>query len=125
MLAYRKKIQQRLAWVLVQPVARIYDRCVAVGRYKFRRARAAVAQHEDIGAHRLHISDGVDQRLALFRAAVRSGEIYAVCAQALGCDLKAGAGASGVFEKRVDDRLTAKRVGFFNVRAVELFKLAR
>ena len=89
------------------------------------RARAAMADDDRIGAHRVERHRRVDQRLALFHARLRGVHVDHVGAQPLAGDLERQQRAGRVFEEGVDDRQPGQPVVALLRLAVEFDPLLR
>ena len=107
------------------PVAGVDD--VHMGRHvarnEVRRARFAVAHHENISRHGAEVGNGVEQRFALGGRGARNVEVEHVGAQALGGNLERGAGARAVFEKQVEHALAAQQGHFLDFARIDADKL--
>ena len=69
-MADGQRVEQRLGRVLVRAVARVDHRAFDLLRQQRRRARRAVAHHEQVGLHGVQRDRGIDQRLALLHRGV-------------------------------------------------------
>ena len=68
-----------------------------------------MAHHEHVGRHGLQILQGVEQGFALAGRGGGNVQVEHVRREPLGGQLKGGAGARGVLEEHVADRLTAQQ----------------
>ena len=89
------QVEQRLGGMLVHAVAGVEHRQAGSVLQQPGRAGGVVAQNDGFGAQRAQRQAGVFQRLALLDARAEAGDQRGVGAQALGGQLKAGAGARG------------------------------
>jgi hypothetical protein len=94
--AHRRGVEQRLGRVLVLAVAGVDHRAAQRLGQEVRRAAHRVAHDHDVGAHRVEVLGGVEQRLALGRRAGRRRDVDRVGAEPLGRDLERRAGARRV-----------------------------
>jgi hypothetical protein len=98
-------VEQALGRVLVGAVAGVDDAATQVLGQQVRRSRRGVADHHQVGPHRLDVLRGVDERLALGQAGAAGGEVDGVGAEPLGGQAEAGPGPCGRLEEQVDDDL--------------------
>ena len=109
-------VEHALGRVGVTAVAAVDDRHVRahVLGDEVRSTGVAVAHHEHIGGHGFQVAQGVEQGFALARR--RGGHVQGdhVGRQALGRQLKGGAGAGRVLEEHVADGLAAQQRDFFH-----------
>ena len=113
-------IEEALGRMLVGAVAGVQDGGPNAPAEIVGRARSAVAHDDEVGAHGLDGASGVEEGLALGDAGRGDAEVDDVGAESLGGDLEAGAGARGVLEEEVDDRLAAQS-GYLLHRPGEYF----
>ena len=78
----------------------------------------AVAYHKNVGGHGTEVGDGVEQRLAFGGGGTGDVQVDDVGAEALGGDLKSGAGAGGVFKKQVENAFPAQQWHFFDLAVI-------
>ena len=120
-------VQQPLGRVGVAAVTGIDD--VDVGRNvlrdQIRCAGFTVAHHENVGSHSAQIGDGVEQGFAFRGGGACNVEVDDVGAQALGGDLKGGAGAGGVFKKQVENAFAAQERDFFDLAVIDRDEVGR
>ena len=76
---------------------------------EMRRARARVADDDEIHVQRLDVERGVLERFALGNAAGRFRDAHHIRAEPLGRQLKRCARPRARFEEQVDDRLALER----------------
>ncbi len=98
-----ERVEQRLRGVLVRAVAGVHDRRADRRGDEVRRARGGVAKDDGVGAKRLEVADGVEQRLALGHARRLQRDVHHVGAEALAGHLEGGARARRRLEEDVDD----------------------
>ena len=116
----RQRIEQRLGRVLVTAVTRVEHRAIHLVRDQPDRPRAAVADHDRIGAHRVERHRGVDQRFALLHARLRGVHVDDIGAEPLARDLERQQRARRVFEEGVDDGEARQQIRAFLRLPVEL-----
>ena len=80
-----------------------------VARDEVRRAGLRVADHEHVGVHRCRLSTVSSSVSPLVVDGGADVQVDHVGRQALGGDLEGGAGARGVLEEQVEDRLAAQQ----------------
>ena len=101
--ADRHQVEQALGRVLVGTVAGIDDRAFQMLRQQMRRARRGMADHHDVGPHRLDVLGRVDERLALRQARAARRKVLSVGREPLGGQAEAGPRAGRVLEEQVED----------------------
>src|SRR5262245_32963607 len=101
-------IEERLCRVLVGAVPGVDDRRAADAREQVWRARLGVADHDEVGGHRLEVLRRIDEALTLHEARRRGREVEGVGRQALLGDLEGAARARRGLDEEVDHRLTAQ-----------------
>ena len=68
-----------------------------------------VPHHEHVDVHGLQVAQGIEQRLALYRAGGVDIDVEHVGRQALGRQLEGGAGTGAGLEEQIDDGLAAQQ----------------
>ncbi len=101
-----EEVEKRLRGMFVGAVAGVHDARLKKSGQEMGRARRAMTDHDDVGAHRLQVASRVAQRFALLERGGVRAEIDDVRRQALGRELEADPGARGRFDEEVDHRLT-------------------
>ena len=96
--------------MLVAAVAGVEHGAIDLVGDQLDRARAAVADHHRVGAHRVERHRGVDQRLALFHARLRGVHVDDIGAEAFSGDFERQQGARRILEKSVDDGETREAI---------------
>ena len=115
-----QRIEQRLSWMLVPPVACIQHGAVHLLSQQVDRARVRVSNHQQIGMHGVQRQCGIDQCFTLFHAGCRHVHVHHVRAQPLARQFETGLGAGRSFEEHVDLGQTLKRVVMFDVLPVQI-----
>ena len=114
-------VQQALRRVRMPAITRIdhvHMGCDVLGD-QIRRAGFPVPHHENISGHSAEVGDGVQQGLAFGGGGAGDVEVDDVGAEALGGNLKRGAGAGGVFKKQVENAFAAQERDFFDLAVVD------
>ena len=110
-MAQRQRVEQGLGGMLVLSIPGVEHRAGDLVGDQLHRARAAVADHDGIDAHRVERHRRVDQRLALLHARLRGVHVDHVGAEPFARDFEAEQRARGVLEEGVDDRQPGEPVG--------------
>ena len=95
-------VQQSLRRVLMATVAGIEDGAIHPVGDQLHGARAHMADHDHIGAHRIQRHGRIDQRFALLHARLGSVHVHHVRAKALAGNLEGQQRARAVLEKGID-----------------------
>ena len=105
----REHIEQRLRRMFVETVARVDHRALEPRGQELRRARAGVADDDDIALHGLDVPGRIEQRLPLDHAAGRGRDVDHVGRKPLARKFEGRPRPRARLVEEVDHRLAAER----------------
>ena len=107
-----QRVEQRLGWMFMRPVAGIDHRAIDLFRQELHGACRVVAHHDDVGAHGVQGHGRIDEGFTLLGRRIGNRHVHHVSAQALAREFKRGLRARRRLEKEIDLRAAAQ-TGFF------------